>query len=77
MSAEKEPIEGRAWVFGDNIDTDQLAPVPSYMNKEPEEGCKMCLQAVDPESPASAKATSSSPAITSVSARPGNRRRNI
>ena len=53
MSAVKEPIEGRAWVFGDNIDTDQLAPVPSYMNKEPEEGCKMCLQAVDPDFAAS------------------------
>ena len=49
MIAEKEPIEGRAWVFGDNIDTDQLAPVSSYMNKEPEEGCKMCLQAIDPD----------------------------
>ncbi len=49
MSPERQPIEGRAWVFGDNIDTDQLAPVPSYMNMEPEEGCKMCLQAVDPD----------------------------
>ena len=34
MSAEKQPIKGRAWVFGDNIDTDQLAPVQSYMNTD-------------------------------------------
>ena len=47
MNAGKQPIQGRAWVFGDNIDTDQLAPVQSYMNMEPEEGCKMCLQAGD------------------------------
>jgi 3-isopropylmalate/(R)-2-methylmalate dehydratase small subunit len=49
MSGEKQSIKGRAWVFGDNIDTDQLAPVQSYMNMEPEEGCKMCLQAIDPD----------------------------
>ena len=49
MSAEKEPIEGRAWVFGDNIDTDQLAPIKSYKNMEAEEGCKFCLEPLDPD----------------------------
>jgi 3-isopropylmalate/(R)-2-methylmalate dehydratase small subunit len=39
--------EGRAWVFGDNIDTDQLAPIKSYKNMEAEEGCKFCLEALD------------------------------
>ena len=41
--------EGRAWVYGDNIDTDQLAPIHSYKNRNAEEGCKFCLQALDPD----------------------------
>ncbi|NQV83969.1 MAG: 3-isopropylmalate dehydratase [Rhodospirillales bacterium] len=41
--------EGRAWVYGDNIDTDQLAPIHSYKNREAEEGCKFCLEALDPD----------------------------
>ena len=41
--------EGRAWVYGDNIDTDQLAPIQSYKNMEAEEGCKFCLQPLDPD----------------------------
>ena len=39
---------GRAWVYGDNIDTDQLAPIHSYKNMEAEEGCKFCLEPLDP-----------------------------
>ena len=39
--------EGRAWVYGDNIDTDQLAPIKSYKNMEAAEGCKFCLDALD------------------------------
>ena len=42
-------IKGNAWVYGDNIDTDQLAPVKSYMNMEPEDGCKLCLEPLDPD----------------------------
>ncbi len=41
--------EGRAWVYGDNIDTDQLAPIQSYKNRNAEEGCKFCLEALDPD----------------------------
>jgi 3-isopropylmalate/(R)-2-methylmalate dehydratase small subunit len=37
----------RAWVFGDNIDTDVLAP-SAYMMKSVEEIAKHCLEAVDP-----------------------------
>ncbi len=37
----------RAWVFGDNIDTDVLAP-SAYMKGSVEEIAKHCLQAVDP-----------------------------
>jgi 3-isopropylmalate/(R)-2-methylmalate dehydratase small subunit len=42
-------LKGKAWVYGDNIDTDQLAPIHSYKNKEAEEGCKFCLEALDPD----------------------------
>ncbi|MFQ5938393.1 MAG: 3-isopropylmalate dehydratase, partial [Acidiferrobacterales bacterium] len=37
----------RAWVFGDNIDTDVLAP-SAYLMKPVEEVAKHCLEAVDP-----------------------------
>lgn len=37
----------RAWVFGDNIDTDVLAP-SAYMMKSVEDVAKHCLEAVDP-----------------------------
>lgn len=37
----------RAWVFGDNIDTDVLAP-SVYMMKSVDEIAKHCLEAVDP-----------------------------
>lgn len=40
-------IKGNAWVYGDNIDTDQLAPIKSYMNMEPEDGCQFCLEPID------------------------------
>jgi len=49
MSARPPNPEGRAWVYGDNIDTDQLAPIQSYKNMEAEEGCKFCLRALDPD----------------------------
>jgi 3-isopropylmalate/(R)-2-methylmalate dehydratase small subunit len=42
-----QPISGRAFVFGDNIDTDVLAP-GLYMKKPIEEIAKHCLEAVDP-----------------------------
>ncbi|MEL7028258.1 MAG: 3-isopropylmalate dehydratase [Pseudomonadota bacterium] len=47
-------IEGRAWVFGDNIDTDVLAP--GYLMKlPPEELAKHCLEAVNPDFAANVK----------------------
>ncbi|MDH3580160.1 MAG: 3-isopropylmalate dehydratase [Hyphomicrobiales bacterium] len=39
---------GKAWVFGDNIDTDQLAP-GAYLKGSLEELLPHCLEAVDPE----------------------------
>ncbi len=39
---------GRAFVFGDNIDTDLLAPGHA-MKLEPREMARFCLEAVDPQ----------------------------
>jgi 3-isopropylmalate/(R)-2-methylmalate dehydratase small subunit len=41
-------VSGRAFVFGDNIDTDVLAP-GRYMKGPIEELAKHCLEAVDPD----------------------------
>ena len=38
---------GRAWVFGDDIDTDVLAP-GRYIKGPAEELARHCLEAVDP-----------------------------
>ena len=43
-----DSIEGRAWVFGDDIDTDLLAPGHA-MRKPLEELSMHCLEAVAPE----------------------------
>jgi 3-isopropylmalate/(R)-2-methylmalate dehydratase small subunit len=40
-------VRGRAWVFGDNIDTDLLAPGP-YMKLDIEEQATHCLETVAP-----------------------------
>ena len=40
--------EGAAWVFGDNIDTDQLAP-GGTLKGGVEEGASQCLRAVNPD----------------------------
>jgi len=49
-------IQGNAHVYGDNIDTDQLAPIKSYMNMEPDVGCKLCLEPLDPDFAGAVKA---------------------
>ena len=45
MSAS--PAQGRAWVFGDNVDTDALAP-GLYMKRPIEELATHCLETVNP-----------------------------
>lgn len=42
-----KPITGKAWTFGDDIDTDVLAP-GVYMKLPVEEAARHCLEAVDP-----------------------------
>lgn len=39
---------GRVWIFGDNIDTDQLAP-GTYLKGPPDDILPHCLEAVNPE----------------------------
>ena len=39
---------GRAWVYGNGIDTDLMAP-SAYLNKAPEKVIYHCMEAVDPE----------------------------
>ena len=44
-------IQGHAWKYGDNIDTDQLAPIGSYKGTGDEEiaaGAVHCLRDMDP-----------------------------
>jgi 3-isopropylmalate/(R)-2-methylmalate dehydratase small subunit len=48
MGTNLEDLRGRAWVFGDNIDTDVLAPGHA-MRKPLEELAQHCLEAVDPQ----------------------------
>ncbi len=44
----EQPSSGRAFVFGDNVDTDVLAP-GLYMKKSIEELASHCLEALDPK----------------------------
>ena len=48
MSAPMTSLRGRAWVFGDNIDTDVLAP-GIYMKGSIAELAQHCLESVDPD----------------------------
>jgi 3-isopropylmalate/(R)-2-methylmalate dehydratase small subunit len=46
---------GRAWVFGDNVDTDVLAP-GQFMKSGIDEMARHCLEAVEPEFAGSVRA---------------------
>lgn len=52
MTASTLQLKGRAWVFGDNIDTDLLAPGHA-MRKPIEQLSKHCLEAISPDFAAS------------------------
>jgi len=41
-------MSGRAWTYGDNVDTDLLAP-GAYMKGSVEELASHCLEAIDPD----------------------------
>ncbi|HIP91038.1 MAG TPA: 3-isopropylmalate dehydratase small subunit [Methanothermococcus okinawensis] len=48
-------IEGRAWVFGDNIDTDAILPARYLVYTTEEELAKYAMTGIDPEFPKKAK----------------------
>ncbi len=49
------PTEGRAWVFGDNIDTDVIIPARYLMTTDPAELAKHCMEDIDPDFAASVR----------------------
>jgi 3-isopropylmalate/(R)-2-methylmalate dehydratase small subunit len=42
------PTAGKAWVFGDNIDTDVIIPARYLMTTDPAELAKHCMEDIDP-----------------------------
>lgn len=43
-----EIISGRAWVYGDNVDTDVIIPARYLTKSEPSELARHCLEDLDP-----------------------------
>ena len=44
-----ERIKGKAWKFGDNIDTDVIIPARYLNTTDPAELAKHCMEDADPE----------------------------
>lgn len=44
-----EKIKGKAWKFGDNIDTDVIIPARYLNTTDPEELARHCMEGADPE----------------------------
>jgi len=42
-------IKGRAWIFGDNINTDEIIPARYLNTSDPEELAKHCMEDADPD----------------------------
>ncbi len=48
-------LTGRAWVFGDNVDTDQIIPARYLTTFDPEALAKHCMEDAKPEFPKKVK----------------------
>ncbi len=48
VSSQMLPTEGKAWVFGDNIDTDVIIPARYLLTSDPAELAKHCMEDLDP-----------------------------
>jgi 3-isopropylmalate/(R)-2-methylmalate dehydratase small subunit len=55
-SAPMTASEGKAWLFGDNIDTDVIIPARYLMTTDPAELAKHCMEDLDPGFAASVQA---------------------
>jgi len=46
-----ETMKGKAWTFGNNINTDEIIPARYLNTSDPEELAKHCMEDADPEFP--------------------------
>ena len=48
MTAAETKLKGRAWVYGDNVDTDVIIPARYLSTSEPSELAPHCMEDIDP-----------------------------
>jgi 3-isopropylmalate dehydratase small subunit len=48
MAAAETKFKGRAWVYGDNVDTDVIIPARYLSTSEPSELAPHCMEDIDP-----------------------------
>ena len=51
MQGDSALIEGKCWVFGDHVDTDQIIPARYLNTSDPAELGKHCMEDADPSFP--------------------------
>jgi 3-isopropylmalate dehydratase small subunit len=47
----KDTMKGKAWRFGDDVDTDAIIPARYLITSDPEELARHCMEDADPEFP--------------------------
>ena len=48
-------FRGRAWIFGDDVDTDVIIPVKYCSGTDPKEFAEHCMEGIDPDFPKKVK----------------------